>query len=70
MGIVKLAEHDKAGMILMATHGRTGLAHIFMGSTVEKVVRTSHVPVLTSRPPEMRQDPISADDVREQLHIT
>jgi nucleotide-binding universal stress UspA family protein len=67
--IVKLAEHDNAGLILMATHGRTGLAHIFMGSVAEKVVRTSHVPVLTSKPPEMRQPPISAEDVREQLHL-
>jgi len=67
--IVKLAEHDNAGLIMMATHGRTGIAHIFMGSTAEKVVRTSHVPVLTSKPPEMRQSPISIDDVREQLHL-
>lgn len=67
--IVRLAEHDNAGLIMMATHGRTGLAHIFMGSVAEKVVRTSHVPVLTSKPPEMRQPPISAEDVREQLHL-
>jgi nucleotide-binding universal stress UspA family protein len=66
--IVKLAEHDNAGLILMATHGRTGLAHIFMGSVAEKVVRTSHVPVLTAKPPEMRQPPISAEDV-DQLHL-
>lgn len=67
--IVKLAEHDNVGLILMATHGRTGLSHIFMGSVAERVVRTSHVPVLTAKPPEMRQPPISADDVREQLHL-
>jgi universal stress protein A len=67
--IVKLAEHDNVGLIMMATHGRTGLAHIFLGSVAEKVVRTSHVPVLTSKPPEMRQPPISAEDVREQLHL-
>ncbi len=67
--IVKLAEHDNVGLILMATHGRTGIAHIFMGSVAEKVVRTSHVPVLTAKPPEMRQPPISTEDVREQLHI-
>lgn len=67
--ILKLAEHDHAGMILMATHGRTGLVHIIMGSVVEKVVRKSHVPVLTVRPSEMRPQPISAQDVREQLHL-
>ena len=67
--IVTLAEHDNVGLIMMATHGRTGLAHIFLGSVAEKVVRTSHIPVLTSKPPEMRQPPISAADVREQLHL-
>ena len=67
--IVKLAEAEKAGLILMATHGRTGLAHIFLGSVAEKVVRTSHVPVLTVKPVEMRQPPILAEDVKEQLHF-
>lgn len=67
--IVRLAEHDKAGLILMATHGRTGLAHIVMGSVAEKVVRTSHVPVLTAKPAAFRQPAISAEDVREQLHL-
>lgn len=67
--IVKLAGEEKAGLILMATHGRTGLAHIFLGSVAEKVVRTSHVPVLTVKPVEMRQPPILAEDVKEQLHF-
>jgi glycine betaine transporter len=67
--ILKLAEHDNVGMILMATHGRTGLLHVIMGSVGEKVVRKAHVPVLTVRPAEMRPQPISAQDVREQLHL-
>jgi len=36
-------------MIIMATHGRTGLAHMLMGSVAEKVVRTAACPVLTVR---------------------
>ena len=36
--------------IVMATHGRTGLAHILIGSVAEKVLRHSPVPVLTIRP--------------------
>lgn len=66
--IVQLAEHDNAGLIMMATHGRTGLSHIFMGSVAEKVVRTSHVPVLTVKPPELRAASRPNADVREQLH--
>lgn len=36
--------------IVMATHGRTGLEHILIGSVAEKVVRHAPVPVLTIRP--------------------
>lgn len=36
--------------IVMATHGRTGLEHLLIGSVAEKVVRHSPVPVLTIRP--------------------
>ena len=32
---------------MISTHGRTGLSHTLMGSVVEKVVRSSPVPVLT-----------------------
>ena len=34
-------------MIVMATHGFTGLAHLFIGSVAEKVVRTAPCPVFT-----------------------
>lgn len=36
--------------IVMATHGRTGLDHLLIGSVAEKVVRHATVPVLTIRP--------------------
>jgi nucleotide-binding universal stress UspA family protein len=36
-------------LIIIATHGRTGLAHVFMGSTAERVVRHADCPVLTVR---------------------
>ncbi|MFO8029649.1 MAG: universal stress protein [Cyclonatronaceae bacterium] len=50
--IVDYAE-ENADMIVIATHGRSGLSHIFMGSTAEKVVQWAKIPVLTTRPEEM-----------------
>ena len=45
--IVDTAKRVKADLIVMATHGRTGLTHLLMGSVTEKVVRMSACPVLT-----------------------
>ena len=50
--IVDAAKKLKVDLIVMATHGRTGLSHLFMGSVAEKVVRTALCPVLTIRVPE------------------
>jgi len=47
--IVETAQTAAADLIIMATHGRTGLAHMFMGSVAEKVVRSATCPVLTAR---------------------
>jgi nucleotide-binding universal stress UspA family protein len=41
-------EHD-VDLIVMGTHGRTGLDHVLLGSVTERVVRTAAVPVLTVR---------------------
>jgi nucleotide-binding universal stress UspA family protein len=41
---------DKADMVLMATHGHSGLAHLILGSTAEKVAQYVKKPVLTVRP--------------------
>jgi nucleotide-binding universal stress UspA family protein len=48
---VIVAEADSAGadLIAMGTHGRTGLAHLFLGSTAERVVQNANCPVLTVR---------------------
>lgn len=44
-------DHD-IDLIVMATHGRTGLDRYLLGSVTERVVRTAEVPVLTVRAPE------------------
>jgi universal stress protein A len=48
--IVEVAEEEKSDLIVMTTHGRTGLGHLVMGSVAEKIVRTAPCPVLTIRP--------------------
>ncbi|MCK4502228.1 MAG: universal stress protein [Desulfuromonadales bacterium] len=47
--IIGQAEEKGADMIVLGTNGRTGLDHILFGSTAEKVVRKSKIPVLTVR---------------------
>ena len=47
--IIKRAEVEQADLIVMGTHGRTGLDHVLFGSTAEKVVRKSPIPVMTIR---------------------
>lgn len=48
--IVKVAEEERADMIVMGTHGRTGLSRAFLGSVAERVVRLAPCSVLTVRP--------------------
>jgi universal stress protein A len=45
--ITDAAEKLKADLIIIATHGHTGLAHLFLGSVAERVVRIAKCPVLT-----------------------
>src|SRR3990170_2983461 len=45
--IVKFAKDTAIDLIVMATHGRSGVEHILMGSVAEKVLRKSPCPVLT-----------------------
>jgi nucleotide-binding universal stress UspA family protein len=47
--IVKVAEELRAGLIVMPSHGRTGLKHLLLGSVAERVVRTAKCPVLVMR---------------------
>jgi nucleotide-binding universal stress UspA family protein len=48
--ILEFAKAQKADLLVLGTHGRTGIQHALMGSVAERVVRRSTCPVLTVRP--------------------
>jgi nucleotide-binding universal stress UspA family protein len=50
--ILRFAKNEDIDMIVISTHGRTGLAQMLLGSTAEKIIRKAHCPVLTIRHPE------------------
>ena len=49
--IIRLAEETRANLIVMATHGRTGLGRLVLGSVAEAVLRRAPCPVLTLKMP-------------------
>jgi nucleotide-binding universal stress UspA family protein len=57
--IVRTAGEEGADLIVMSTHGRTGVSHLVIGSTAEKVVRYASCPVLTVK---QGAPPASLDD--------
>ena len=48
--ILKMAVAENADVIIMGTHGRKGIRRIIFGSVAEKIVKSSHIPVITIRP--------------------
>jgi nucleotide-binding universal stress UspA family protein len=47
--IVAAAKRQKADLIVIGTHGRTGISKLFLGSVAGRVIATAHCPVLTVR---------------------
>lgn len=54
--IVEAAENLQCDLIIMGTHGRTGMARFLLGSVTEHVLRISPVPVLAVRPQTVTED--------------
>lgn len=67
--IKRFAEEERVDLVVMTTHGRTGLHHIVMGSVAERVVRLSSVPVLTVKPSQVRESLIRNEDIESELHL-
>jgi nucleotide-binding universal stress UspA family protein len=55
--ILRLAKETQADVIVMGTHGRTGLARVLMGSVAEQIVRKAPCPVVTVKIPLRRVQP-------------
>lgn len=67
--ILDYIKKEKIDVVIMATHGRPGLAHFFLGSVAEKIVRYSPVPVLTVKPDSNNEPLMENLDIEQQLHI-
>ena len=52
--IQRVAHDHDCDLIVMGTHGRTGLSHLIMGSIAEKVIRLTNCPVLTTKIPHLQ----------------
>lgn len=66
--ILRSAQTESCDLIVMSTHGLTGMRKLFFGSTTERVLRETTVPVLATAPSE--EPPSNIDDIRRQIgHI-
>lgn len=61
--IVKYVESEKADLVVMSTHGRTGLARFVFGSVAHKVMEALEIPVLLVRPDRAEEEMIDAHDM-------
>lgn len=60
--IVAYARESEIDLIVMGTHGRTGVERVFLGSTTERVIRNADCAVLAVNPPAERTDPAATED--------
>jgi universal stress protein A len=60
--ILEIAQDEAVDLIVLGTHGRTGLAHAFLGSVAERVVRLASCPTLVVRAQERDFVVVHADD--------
>jgi len=66
--ILDYVEAVDADLVVMGTHGRTGLERYLLGSVTEKVVRTAEVPVLTVHAPSEEDEP--AEEAGEDERVS
>jgi nucleotide-binding universal stress UspA family protein len=63
--ILHVAEEQHVDLIVLGTHGRTGLARVLLGSVAENVIRHSRIPVLTLKTPSLLESqPATSGDAK------
>jgi len=67
--ICSVADDIKADLIVMGTHGRTGLNRLLMGSVAEQVVRRAECPVLTLTKPLNARNKVAAASVIQEESV-
>jgi nucleotide-binding universal stress UspA family protein len=63
--ILRVADERHCNLIVLGTHGRTGLSRVLLGSVAEDIIRHSHIPVLTLKTPFLLDSETSRDEGSE-----
>lgn len=66
--ILDFAEQENIDLIVMASHGRTGLSRLLMGSIAEGVMRKAQCPVLVVKQPAGQHEPVAARAAQATVH--
>lgn len=56
--IIQFAQNEHIELIIIGSHGRTGIKHVLFGNTADKVVKKAHCPVLTVRESDIQNESI------------
>ena len=67
--ILRYARQESIDLIIMATHGRSGLSRLVMGSVAEKIVRFAPMPVLTVKPRAVSESLLTESEMVLDLHL-
>ena len=65
--ILRVAEEHHCSLIVLGTHGRTGLSRVLLGSVAEEVIRHSRIPVLTVKTPLLLDAALSGSGEESSL---
>ena len=65
--LLQIANEDNADLIVIGTHGRTGISRVLMGSVAEAIVRKASCPVLTVKQPTAADPPRTIKDNSHEL---